>query len=1099
MTQRERQASGGTQAAPWRALGHPALLPSGASPEPRPASTPLWEDLCRSVSPAQQMELLALAERQGVLYSHQLPTGGNGTPRDRGRQLLTQLLSGHTEALEPFHPAPVDVHDAALDARQREAVAKALHTPDLFLLQGLPGAGKSRVVAEILTQIAARGERALLLAPTPAAIDRVLGLIGPRDVVFSLRCLERDELPETLPPAIRALTFAERVRCLREETLPRARHEVEAAQQRWHQFEPGHSVWVRFDELVQRHQELAEQSESLRARRSLVPVEVEQEAAGHQPESTASSFADALADYRRDHEKDLSRFDSALAVLHAQLEERQQESDALATQREALHPLMEAKRQGRWWQKAWWQATFRGDCLAQWTALEARCQQLQADRLALERQAGSLSSERQRADSTFRAEHADRINAEIARRQTSLKDQESALRQELLLLQQKWDALCLELKPGGTSPTMLTREAVQTAQQAWCRRREQAEEQAAFARQWAAYLEEATETLAERLPLYANVVAATTTSLATDPHFGDVAAGDRAGPIQFDWLVLEEADQVTESEFLNAARRARRWVLVGAPAADGGPAEVQTAAYPGGKGRKEGLRRPALAKPVRPSSLRPGFFERLWHHLHLPYIWSQEKDRLCCRLRPLAPEQRAWLETERVIDFPDIELHFLTVPRDVGQALQPAGSTRQAGKPAPRPQTLAEVTLAEVVFPLSMSIDQATRYIFQQLEELPIRAAGSTDRWIEEPDRLILRLADLPATNAVPVVLEPGVREVIGQTAPEVNGDRQVVTAWHTCCIEFDRQAGWERSRAEEWARQHLGWRDLGRTVFLDVPYRMQPNLGAFLTDLLFAGACRVSAGGPHTELTPIVVNGCRAPVQFVPVPPLPKDLEKGRGAEGERRTLSFSRKGGAGLELDLADLRHRDRLPAELRPSLPDQGLVNYLEAQAVVQTLTTLCADPAIRAAAASDRAKGCGQPILAVMACYEAQVELIRRLVEQVPSLATCGVPIQVDLPSAFQQREALVVLMSLTRSHTHRAVTYGEGPQALTLALTRARAKLMLFGDPGTLARRCQWEGALDHLDEAAAARERELIAQLVRYLQGQGTQMQAFQVCTGNGL
>src|SRR5438034_7378426 len=115
MTQRERQVKGGTKAAPWRAPGPPALPPAEAAPESRPASAPLWEDLCRSVSPAQQMELLALAERQGVLYSHQLPATGNGTPRDRGRQLLSQLLSGQMDILEPVAAAAVEVQDTELD------------------------------------------------------------------------------------------------------------------------------------------------------------------------------------------------------------------------------------------------------------------------------------------------------------------------------------------------------------------------------------------------------------------------------------------------------------------------------------------------------------------------------------------------------------------------------------------------------------------------------------------------------------------------------------------------------------------------------------------------------------------------------------------------------------------------------------------------------------------------------------------------------------------------------------------------------------------------------------------------------------------------
>jgi superfamily I DNA and/or RNA helicase len=107
------------------------------------------------------------------------------------------------------------------------------------------------------------------------------------------------------------------------------------------------------------------------------------------------------------------------------------------------------------------------------------------------------------------------------------------------------------------------------------------------------------------------------------------------------------------------------------------------------------------------------------------------------------------------------------------------------------------------------------------------------------------------------------------------------------------------------------------------------------------------------------------------------------------------------------------------------------------------------------------------------------------------------LEVGVPALFRQRECPVVLVSLTRSHTHRAVSYGEGPQALALALTRARDRLLLFGDPGTLVRRSHWQGRLDHLDETAAAREREVIAQLVRYLQGHGPHPRAFHLREGS--
>jgi hypothetical protein len=232
------------------------------------------------------------------------------------------------------------------------------------------------------------------------------------------------------------------------------------------------------------------------------------------------------------------------------------------------------------------------------------------------------------------------------------------------------------------------------------------------------------------------------------------------------------------------------------------------------------------------------------------------------------------------------------------------------------------------------------------------------------------------------------------------------------------------------------------------------------------------------------------------------------------------SARGGAGLEIDLADARRLDGLPGDLRAALPRHGLVNYLEAQAVVRVLETLVTDPAFRAEAEAwqrRRAADCeraGQvcdpgaraassrpghcPTVAVIALYPAQAELIGLLMQRVPALAASPVEVEVGLPSAFRQRECLAALVSLTRSHSHRAVSYGADPQDLAQAFTRAGGRLYLFGDPGTLVRRCQWQGALDQLDDAAACRERTVIDQLVSYIQGHGPHPRAFRLVESGG-
>src|SRR5207249_4248661 len=164
-----------------------------------------------------------------------------------------------------------------------------------------------------------------------------------------------------------------------------------------------------------------------------------------------------------------------------------------------------------------------------------------------------------------------------------------------------------------------------------------------------------------------------------------------------------------------------------------------------------------------------------------PAAWVQEGDRICCRLRPVAAEQRRWLESERVADSPEIELRILAMPR-------------------------VRPVLAEVMFPPAMSVHQAKEYLYRELQEFPVQAPGRCLNWCEEADRVVLRLAATPTADATAVPLEQGVREWVG------TADHDAGAFWHTCRMEFDRAAGWDRERAETWVQNHLHLRDLGRT-----------------------------------------------------------------------------------------------------------------------------------------------------------------------------------------------------------------------------------------------------------------------------------------------
>jgi hypothetical protein len=200
---------------------------------------------------------------------------------------------------------------------------------------------------------------------------------------------------------------------------------------------------------------------------------------------------------------------------------------------------------------------------------------------------------------------------------------------------------------------------------------------------------------------------------------------------------------------------------------------------------------------------------------------------------------------------------------------------------------------------------------------------------------------------------------------------------------------------------------------------------------------------------------------------------------------------------LDASDARHRDRLPTELRAGLVGAGYVNYLEAQAVVRVLRQLLMHAGVRGRG-PEPGPSRGRPQIGVITLYPAQAELVRRLMAQDPALCDPDLDIRVDVPVAFRQQEYSLIVLSLTRSHGHRAVSFGEGPQGLELAFTRARHRLVICGDPGALNRRQQWDGPVDHLDEAASARERAMISILVSYLQGQGVDPHLFRLCEGVG-
>jgi superfamily I DNA and/or RNA helicase len=125
----------------------------------------------------------------------------------RTRQLRDVLLGQRPVR----HAAAGDVEFRShLNPPQREAVAFALAQPDVAVLHGPPGTGKTTTLAEVVYQAVRRGDRVLACAPSNTAVDNLLERLvamlpnvlrvgHPARVFESLRGHTLDELVDADP------------------------------------------------------------------------------------------------------------------------------------------------------------------------------------------------------------------------------------------------------------------------------------------------------------------------------------------------------------------------------------------------------------------------------------------------------------------------------------------------------------------------------------------------------------------------------------------------------------------------------------------------------------------------------------------------------------------------------------------------------------------------------------------------------------------------------------------------------------------------------------------------------------------------------------
>ncbi len=355
MTFRERQGTGSVSAV--------LSVPTVVETKTERAGAFSWEDWFRHANAQQRAAALGLAHQQGLLYPHQLPPVTNGVKPTTApaketevSSLLGRLLAAQDEPLAPPVLGPLCFFDTELDDLQKQAVLRALGTPDVFMLQGLPGAGKSRVLAEIILQAAIQGRRVLFLAAHTASLDVVLERLIGRSEVFALRFLDAPEKLEGLPAWLRGFTLEEQKQAFLERILTGARgnrDEVESVCRQRRDEEP---LWAELTACLDQWRALDDRLRQLQERQPQLAASVEQDA-----ETAVGAFTAQLADLRKICDDATNALDASSQTHQEAARPRRSGSDGIGRadrhvgarlSREEAHPFLDGRVLGEPIQRA---------------------------------------------------------------------------------------------------------------------------------------------------------------------------------------------------------------------------------------------------------------------------------------------------------------------------------------------------------------------------------------------------------------------------------------------------------------------------------------------------------------------------------------------------------------------------------------------------------------------------------------------------------------------------------------------------------------------------------------------------------------------------
>jgi len=651
----------------------------------------------------------------------------DATPADPVRAWLAHLFSPAPDL--PAFAAVCVPPSPDRSPAETAAAARAAACPDLFVVHAPDLTAGERVIADTVRAfaLASATGRVLILTPNAVAADRLVERLARAGDVSVLRALADDENPARPSPVVAKLTSVASGAGRAEQAKRDAVTAITAADARLTALEKLTELHEKLAKLNATAAQVAVTSKALEA---VVRAETDTSFAAKlvalkvtQAEANAALLVEwqAFSLARKEKEASLVAIRSHQAELNTESAKKPGFFTRILGLGKATTDPVDLEKQAHWLE-------------AELATLAVRIAEFQAktDELATRATADSENA----------------ILAETAHRRAEFDAKLAGLEADLARLQGEIDVTGAATGVSPPAPAELP--AVQyAATRALVEARERADE-----------VNRTTSDLARRFLAEPRVVVGIPQSLKADPVFSAVGEQAASGAPPFELLILDRAEELGEPHFVDLAKLAARWLLVG----DAAPHSHLNGSRngPGRNGRQ----------------MEPAFAARLARILDRE-TWASEDGRLICRLLHPTTEQRRKLTREPLLDRPEIELRF---------------TQDAAGEPA----------LAEVAFPGTTSVAAAKSFLFHEVGEVLLRPCGAAD-WHHDANVITVCW---PTGECSPtpiptewIDLEPGVREKTAGTG----------IAAFTATITFDPAAGWDADKARSWLETHLPADGVGR------------------------------------------------------------------------------------------------------------------------------------------------------------------------------------------------------------------------------------------------------------------------------------------------